>query len=684
MMFMVAAALMASGAVDLWVESPLTRVYAESFPLESAQREVRLHAACGERESAQLCIRGDGEAVADISVETGTVGKHIPPPTLHRVGYLRIERASRRAQREGTLWPDPLLEFEKFSLEKDTTAAIWLTYDIPRDATPGTFQGKLVVHFGKHAKRVVKVSIEVFPFILPETPTPHTAFTLNRKAIRSIFGIDDAGLDAWKPFYDTLARERISYRVWDGGGLVPIDRDGMADTTRLKEHLAYAAESAHFNSIDIGAGPTGIVPFPVPPPQKLQDPLQFYLHDMCNWLDEHAWLPKAYIEVMPLPDRTHWQLARDAYFRVQRNDKRIHRLLAGAGDPFFERYADIWAMPLRHFDPYCDTLLRQGKSLTLTQTCPAEAVSARTSGSLPGDTLRESRAEDAYDACLFTYWVSHGIPRSGEPQWLQINLKDPITTSSIRILWKNGFEAKELDIERYLNDHFSTMSHVKWTPHPPTSPFTSSWLEGSFAEPETFQIIRFEFRSTFFNGPVGVTEIVLDEKSDKEPAESIQPMSTWLCAANGDFPSFAVDAHPVEARMFPWVCWGHRSEGFMAGSLNHWPAAWVQQSVAQPLVWRCHNAGEDFLYYPGRTGLLPSIRSEALRDGMEDYEYLAALDQAITEGRVQARDAAPLCVRNLFAPDLAPQQLDALAHMIERDRVHIGWALAKPKGDVRR
>jgi len=211
---------------------------------------------------------------------------------------------------------------------------------------------------------------------------------------------------------------------------------------------------------------------------------------------------------MPLPDRAHWQLARDAYFRVQRNDKRIHRLFAGAGDPFFERYADIWATPRRYFDPYCDALLRQGKSLTLKQACPAEAVSARSSSgprlqapgfrrqesknlkpeawSLEPLQLRESRPEDAYDGCLFTYWVSDGIPTPGEPQWLQINLKEPVTTSTIRIIWKNGLEAKDLEVERYLNDHFSRMSHIKWTPHPPSSPFTQSSLEGAFSEPETF------------------------------------------------------------------------------------------------------------------------------------------------------------------------------------------------------
>jgi len=45
---------------------------------------------------------------------------------------LRIEKPSPRAEHEGALWPDPLLEFEGFSIEKDTAAATSLTCDIAR------------------------------------------------------------------------------------------------------------------------------------------------------------------------------------------------------------------------------------------------------------------------------------------------------------------------------------------------------------------------------------------------------------------------------------------------------------------------------------------------------------------------------------------------------------------------
>ncbi|HRT63468.1 MAG TPA: DUF4091 domain-containing protein [Candidatus Hydrogenedentes bacterium] len=678
-----AIVLVSVGAPEIWVESPLVRVFPESFPLAESAREARLRAACGERESIQLCIRAKGKPLEAVSIEGHPIGKHIPPPDVYRTGYLRIEQPSPRAEREGTLWPDPLLECNTFSLEADSTAAIRLIYGVPRDAVPGTYSGKVSVHFGKRGKRTIPISFEIFPFLLPETPSLRTAFPLDRKSIRDVYGIADTDLEAWKPFYDALSRERIAYRVWDGGPLVTIDREGNADTSRLKEHIAYAVDSAHFNAIDIGAGQAGIAPFPAPKPGKLQDPLQFYLHDMCNWLDDRGQLPLAYIEVMPLPERAYWQAAREAYFRVHRNDKRVARLLAGAGDPFFERYTDIWATPLGSFDPYCDALLRQGRSLTITQNAPAEAVSARSSGSFPGETSRESRPEDAYDGCLFTYWVSRGIPMPDEPQWLQINLREPVTVRTIRIIWKNGLEAKELDVERWIGSHFSRFSRIRWTPHPPPSLFTQSSLEGTFDEAETFQSIRFEFRASFFHRVVGVTEIVFGDMDTLEPAASIAPIATWLCESVNDFPSFAVDARPVEARLFPWVCWGHQAEGFVARRLNRWPPAWVNESVAQPLVWRCRDAGLGFLFYPGRNGLLPSVRSEALRDGMEDFEYLVMLDQAVKMGRVSARDAGTLCMRRLFSANVPPQQVDELARIVEYDRVRIGWALTKAGKDQR-
>lgn len=686
------------GAVNVWTESTLVRVFPESSPTQGAVQEARLHAARGERESFQLCVRADKKGIDAVNVEAERVDKSIGAPEVRRVGFLRMGGTPVPGRPE--LWPDPLLEFEPFSLNPEETATLWITYDVPPDAKAGTHHGQVTVICGKKRRYPVPVTITVCDFTLPETPTLRTAFPLDRRSICTVYGISDTNLEEWKPFYDALARERISYRLWEGGPLVRVPKGGQAETTHLKEHLEYAVRGAHMNSIDVGAGQNGIALFAEPAPGEIQDPLQYYLFDMGDWLQDLGWLDRAYVEVMALPERTQWQRARDAYFRVKRNDKRFKRLLVGAGDPYFERYTDLWATPLRHFDPYVDGLLRHGFSLNFKQPHPASRVMAESTGSLPGDKLYFTQPEDAYDGCFFTFWISNGAPRKSSPQWLQVDLKEPMTTDKIRIIWKRGFEATDIRVHTSLENRTSTHSNIRWRPFPPESPFSQSWAEGTLKSPITFESIYFEFTSTFSEGPVGITEIMFGEPTEVEPQEHITPLETWLASDNESFPSLAVEAHPVEARMFPWVCWGHQAAGFVHRGLCHWPPAWKEAARTQPLVWdfmprkpeaavrrgsrhgKANEApaplirnGGEFLFYPGRTGLIPSIRSELLRDGLEDYEYFAALDRALADGTLKNPEVARICARQLYPPAPVVEQLNEWARTILKSHVRMVWAL---------
>jgi hypothetical protein len=677
MSLLVVTVLGVCGAVNIWIESPLVRVFPDGAPTKTSAKEGRLYAARGERESFQICIRAGDKAVENVSIDGSPVGKSIPPPEVRRVGYLRVEGRSPRAIDPGPVWPDPLLEIEPFRLAPQETGDVWVTYDVPRDAPPGTYEGKVIVRDGKGRKYPVKVTIEVFAFTLPETPALRTAFPLDRKSIRTIYGCDDASLDSWKSFYDALARERMSYRLWDGGDLVRVPKDGTADAAGLKEHLEYAVNAAHMNSIDVGAGLNGIRLFPEPAAGQIQDPLQFYLHDIGNWLQDHGWLDRAYIEVTPLPDRAAWQTARDAYFRVKRNDKRFRRLLVGVEHPYFQRYAEMWAVPLGRFDPYADTALRHGDSLAQTQAFPARTVMASSCGDAFGDAAYTTRPEDGYDGSLFTFWVSKAAPTKSSPQWFQVDLQAPVTADKLKIVWRSGCEAADVEAQVSSGGPMQALSGVRWSPFPPPAPYAQSWVEGSFTFPETFSSIRLEFSSSYAGGPVGITELIFGEGTDQELSERFDPAETWLVSFENEFPSFGVDAHPVEARMFPWVCWGHDARGFIHDGLNHWPAAWAALAKDPPPVWTDGENGNAFLFYPGRTGFIPSIRSELLRDGMEDYEYLAALERAAAHKEIKAPDVLQLCARRFYACNPPDGELDAWATRILKDRVRIGRALSQ-------
>jgi hypothetical protein len=86
-----------------------------------------------------------------------------------------------------------------------------------------------------------------------------------------------------------------------------------------------------------------------------------------------------------------------------------------------------------------------------------------------------------------------------------------------------------------------------------------------------------------------------------------------------------------------WIAWGDRMRGILYwGGMSYWNGVedpWTdpktldrRQGRKDPLY-----NGEGTLVYPARAvgyeGIAPSLRLKALRDSIEDYDYLALLDQ---------------------------------------------------------
>jgi len=661
---------------DVWIESPLVRVFPDTVPTKSSPNEIRLHAARGESESLQVCVRTDEQPMDITEVDAQGLGKYVPPPECRWVGYVQIPAIPSRNPASRGLWPDPLLDFAPVTVAPNQTCALWVTYRVPQTAKPGAYSGKISLAPREGRPKTVFVNLTVFDFEIPEKPSLRTAFTLDREAVRRMYGIDDTDLDAWRPIYDAFSNARISYRVWDGGPLVAIDRnDSSADATVFKQHLEYAVSRAHMNAIDIGASEKGTSPFPLPAKGSTQDPLQFYLHDMCDWLKGRGWLPYAFVEPGMVRERAGWQNVREACFRAKRNDDRIKRFLAGPVLPFFERYADIWATSLGQFDAHAAALLRAGRSLAVPQPWPATSVTASSSGDIPGLDNVDTQASDGYDGGLFTYWLSGREPSKNKPEWLQVELANEVNTDKLTIVWRRGFEATNVRVLVRKGNHWTALANLRWEEYPPEAAFTQSWARATLSEIATFSSIRFEFMQTSGGTPVGVTELLFGVPPAVEPEKTIVA-EPWLASQEGCFPSLGVDANPIEARLFPWVCFGHRVGGFLHRGLNDWPAEWAAFTKSPPAVWPARDSCANVLFYPGPKAPIPSIRSELLRDGMEDYEYLLALDRIIAEQYMQAQPLRSLAAPHFYSPIPAPEELKRLSRAILEERTKVGFVLS--------
>jgi hypothetical protein len=112
------------------------------------------------------------------------------------------------------------------------------------------------------------------------------------------------------------------------------------------------------------------------------------------------------------------------------------------------------------------------------------------------------------------------------------------------------------------------------------------------------------------------------------------PHANWLCD------------HPlIEARVLWWQAFQQKMDGLLYWGLNIWDRPGNDKPIAPPkgplLDWSITTGGDyawlhgdGRLLYAGPNGPIGSIRLEAIRDGLEDYEYLWLLGDA-----AGARDA---------------------------------------------
>jgi hypothetical protein len=123
----------------------------------------------------------------------------------------------------------------------------------------------------------------------------------------------------------------------------------------------------------------------------------------------------------------------------------------------------------------------------------------------------------------------------------------------------------------------------------------------------------------------------------------------WLavCCYPMDHPNLFIEYPLLDARIIPLFCWKYRARGFEYWSPNAWGPNWRAKPPDQwpnarwnPNTFGRYN-GDGYLLYPGPDGApYPSIRLEALRDGLEDYEYLWLLDQLARKAQAPGKGSA--------------------------------------------
>ena len=111
----------------------------------------------------------------------------------------------------------------------------------------------------------------------------------------------------------------------------------------------------------------------------------------------------------------------------------------------------------------------------------------------------------------------------------------------------------------------------------------------------------------------------------------------WIYVSGPEppYPTLVIDYPALAYRIIPWQCWKYGIKGYLYWCVDFWNENPWQNTMNT----KWGQNGNGLLYYPGEKGPVTSIRLEATRDGIEDYEYFYLLDQKIKEAEAKELDA---------------------------------------------
>jgi hypothetical protein len=137
------------------------------------------------------------------------------------------------------------------------------------------------------------------------------------------------------------------------------------------------------------------------------------------------------------------------------------------------------------------------------------------------------------------------------------------------------------------------------------------------------------------------------------------------CGPKYPYANFAtVDYPTIEGRLLAWFTYRYQADGLLYWHVNYWAKNPIIDTWREPYLddWSlpciARMTGDGVLVYPLADGLASSLRLEAVRDGSEDYDLLAAVAAKLGTERTDA--LLQTMVRGMTDFDRDPQALNRI------------------------
>ena len=513
---------------------PLEKVFRETAVF--SPREAVADVARGEHATFQFAIRS-ARPIKGLRAVAGPVTSEIgalPTPEVGFVGYVKVGRSTPRPSRDRLLppsgyYPDPILKAPALDVAANLTQPVWLRLAIPKDATPGTYQGTLTLtgQLGERDFEMVQpFTVHVYPPVIDTT----SLWVTNWYSL---------GQDKLALLNDGESVEPYSQTYWE---LVRVLARTMADY-RQNVALISPLRLAHY-TVDDGQ----------------------YVIDFSHF---------------------------DKTVEIFIEEGVVGRIEGG----HFGGRESHWTSPFVVSVPIVD-----GEEVRFER-----------------HPITEEPARSFY-AQFLPALVDHLKARGWLGRYLQHLADEPIAENA----------DSYIDLASYVREQAPELKIVE--------ALHNRDLEGAV--------------------DVWVPQLnFMHEDYDFYAARSEAGEEAWFytcLAPQGEYANRFIELPLLKTRILHWINYRYAIPGYLHWGLNFWRGDPFDETTG--IIVESGNVlpgGDAWIVYPGYRTLLPSIRLEAMRDGIVDYELLKRLEQTHPE------EAKELARQVVYRFDLYDMNIEA-------------------------
>lgn len=650
-----------SDAVGVWGCSSGYKVSrTRPVPVATAPA-LTLQAARGEAEAAQVVLR-PRQALRGLTA-TATVDGLPGALDVRRVGYVNVSQPTDSTGVQG-LWPDPLFPLTTpVDLAANTNQPLWLRVSVPRDAPAGVHRGTLTLT-AEGWRAEVPLSVEVFGFTLPETATCRSGFGFDPHLAFRYQGVTDPAEQrvVLDKYLTSFATHRISpynptpldhFQVtwprsngWQGGRRVTDEHHGGASCRMVVDDSPTASVSLRWEQ-----------PVPIPATgglrlrlwYKTKTPGHRFIVTLGHLDATGTWMSGRNNDLQLTGDGT-WQLL----------DRTLTTFPPGARSVTLSLWATLWAdngapTGTVWYDDVSLTRVVDGQELLsggdFEQTGAAADLTPRFDFARWDAAMEQAFARYHFNAFTVPIQGMGGGTFDGrtEPELLGYHEGDPEYTAA--------FDAYCRGLEQHLADKgWLDQAYVYWFDEPDRKdfPFVMKGMRRLKQHaPRLWRLLTKEVDAELLGGPnLWCPLTPLYREDSGEARRKLGERFWWYicCGPKAPYCTEFIDHPGTEQRVWLWQTWQRGVQGILIWQTNYWtsPTAYPQgrqDPYTDPMSWVSgyHTPtgarigwgnGDGRFLYPGLNkldGPVESLRWELLRDGVEDYEYLTLLADAVAK-----------------------------------------------------